>query len=198
MQLSEFLEIAAAGIVGGGIGSAIVLYLSKKLLDQKLAQELHGYVTRYTRLDKQKTDAVLRIHGLMCEIEQELIWNSGAAGTAIVSTKPEERTLKSLNKGWERINQLTNTLNYHALLLDEDIYTRIYDWSKLMMRSISDIGGPTEIARKQYIGVDTNLEEREANILILRDEVIDRDLPRLGEIRKELERKFKMILGNDR
>ena len=54
MTFIEFLGIATASLFAGGLGSAIVIYLSKKLLDQKLAQELHGYVTRYSRLDENK------------------------------------------------------------------------------------------------------------------------------------------------
>ncbi|WP_299687710.1 hypothetical protein [Hydrocarboniphaga sp.] len=113
MAIADFLQVVVAGLVGGGAGAAAVIYLSKKLLDHKLARDLHGFTTRYTRLDKQRTDAVLQIHGLLCEVEDLLIWGAGPGGTAIVSRCPEKRTMQALNKAWEGIEKLNGVLGFH-------------------------------------------------------------------------------------
>ncbi|MDY6948309.1 MAG: hypothetical protein SXG53_21600 [Pseudomonadota bacterium] len=197
MTFLEFLAVTASSLLAGGAGAAVVLYLSKKLLDQKLAQDLHGFSTRYTRLDKQRTDAVLQLHGLICEIEHMVIWASGPEGTAVISTAPEQRTMEALNKAWEEISKLTAVLNYHALLLDERIYELVQDWSKHMMGTISAIGNEVEPARRRFGSTEVPLQEREARIAAVRDRVLDRDLPRLGTIRKELEGRFRGVLGNE-
>jgi len=197
MTFLEFLAVTASSLLAGGAGAAVVLYLSKKLLDHKLTQDLHGFSTRYTRLDKQRTDAVLQLHGLICEIEHLVIWASGPGGTAVISTAPEQRTMEALSKAWEEISKLTAVLNYHALLLDERIYELVQDWSKQMMGVISAIGNEIEPARKRFGSSEAPLQEREAFIAVVRDRVLDRDLAKLGATRRELEGRFRGVLGNE-
>jgi hypothetical protein len=196
MSFLEFIGVTATSLLAGGAGAAIVIFLSKKLLDHRLAQDLHGFSTRYSRLDKQKTDAVLQLHGLMCEIEDLVIWASGAAGTAVISQTPEHRTMEALNKAWEGIAKLTGVLSYHALLLDEPIYVLVQTWSKQMMATISAIGNTIEPKRKELAQQPSSLLEREAFISVIRDQVLDADLPKLGVMRKELEGRFRSMLGN--
>jgi len=197
MTFLEFIGVTATSLLAGGAGSAVVIFLSKKLLEHKLAQDLHGFTTRYSRLDKQRTDAVLQIHGLICEIEHLVIWASGPAGTALVSHAPEKRTMEALNKAWEGIAKLTSVLNFHALLLDEAIYALVQTWSKRMMATISTIGNEIEPARKALASEAGHLTEREAFITSVRDRVLDADLPSLGAMRKELESKFRSVLGDE-
>ena len=195
MTFLEFIGVTAASLLAGGLGSVIVIFLSKKLLDHRLAQDLHGFSTRYSRLDKQKTDAVLQLHGLICEIEQLVIWASGPAGTAVISQAPEHRAMEALNKAWEGVAKLTGVLNYHALLLDETIYALAQTWSKQMMATISAIGNAIEPKRKALALEQGPLADREAFIASIRDQVLAADLPKLGALRKELENKFRSVLG---
>lgn len=197
MTFLDFLVVTASSLLAGGAGAAIVIYLSKKLLDHKLAQDLHGFSTRYTRLDKQRTDAVLQLHGLICEIEHLVIWGSGSGGTAVITAAPEQRTMEALNKAWEGISRLMSVLNYHALLLDENVYKLVQDWSKQMMASISEIGNQIEPVRKQLGASQESLQERESFIAAVRDKVLDRDIPKLGTTRKQLEARFRGVLGNE-
>ena len=195
MTFLEFIGVTATSLLAGGAGSAVAIFLSKKLLDHRLAQDLHGFSTRYSRLDKQKTDAVLQLHGLICEIEHLVIWASGPAGTAVISHAPEKRTMEALNQAWEGIAKLTAVLNFHALLLDETVYMLVQTWSKKMMATISTIGNEIEPARKALALEEGRLAEREAFITSVRDRVLDADLPTLGAMRKELESKFRSVLG---
>jgi hypothetical protein len=215
MSLQLIIEIVTTSIVASGAAWAVVAYLSKTLLGQKLAQELeryktdltkevesfklfvgkelHGFSTQFSRLDHQRATGVMEIHGLICDIEQLVIWASSAAGTALISTSPESRTMDALNKAWEGIAKLNHVLNYHTLLLNERVYTLVQEWSKVMMAIVSSIGNEVEPIRRQAHHSD--LEERESTISAIRSKHIDTSLPQLGRIRKELEAEFRKMLG---
>ena len=133
---------------------------------------------------------------MICEIERQLIWASGAAGTTLTSSEPEIRTLEALNKGWEGIAELSTILNYHSLLLDEAMFKLVHEWMKQMQKSISEIGNEVEQARLRQESKDTGLKEREAFILAVRDHVMERDIPILGETKRNLEVLFREAIGN--
>lgn len=162
-----------------------------------LNKELHGFSTQFSRLDHQRATGVMEIHGLMCEIEQLLIWNSSAAATAFVSTTPEARTMEALNKAWEGVAKLNHILNYHSLLLNEQIYARVQSWSGEMLTVASAIGNEIEPLRKNAGNTQSSLNEREAAIAAVRDKYLDTSLRRLGEMRKELEAEFRAILATE-
>jgi len=215
MTLQLFIEIVTTSIVASGAAWAVVACLGKTLLSQKLAQELesykseltkevesfklfvgkelHGFSTQFSRLDQQRATGVMEIHGLICDIEQLVIWASSAGGTALISTSPESRTMDALNRAWEGIAKLNHVLNYHALLLNEKVYVLVQEWSKEMMAVISYIGNEIEPIRKQALS--GNLEARESTISDIRGKYLDASLPKLGGIRKELENEFRKILG---
>jgi hypothetical protein len=213
----SLLDIIFTSILAGGAASTIIAYFSKTLITQLLAKDLenyksrlmadleslksdlnkglHAFSTQFSRVDQQRTTGIMEIHGLMCQIEQMVIWESGAASTAIISTSPEERTAKALNRAWEDIAKLNQVLSYHSLLLDEKIEIEILDWSKIMMGLISSIGNEIEPLRKRAVGSDGQLEGREAVIASIRNKHMDKYISRLGELRKGLETEFKKILG---
>jgi hypothetical protein len=217
MDLQLIAQIITTSLVASGAAWAVVAYLSKTLLTQKLAQELeryksglnqeveafklffskelHGFSTQFSRLDQQRASGVMEIHGLMCDIEQLVILQSGAAGTALITLAPEARTMEALNKAWEGIANLNHVLNYHALLLTEEIYAHVQEWSKVMMAVVSSIGNEIEPLRKQAGHADGKIDEREAIISAIRGKYLDSSLPELGSIRKELETEFRKILG---
>ena len=160
-----------------------------------LSQELHQFTTQFSRLDQQRATGVMQIHGLMCDIEQLLIWHSGAAATARISVTPEARTMEALNKAWEGIARLNQVLNYHALLLNERVYQRVQGWSSEVMAVVAAIGNEVEPLRTQASNTHASLEDREAVLAAIRDKHLDTALARLGKIRKELEGEFRAILG---
>jgi len=162
-----------------------------------LKKELQGFSTQFSRLDHQRSTGVMEIHGLMCEIEQFLIWNSSSGSTASVSVNPEARTMEALNKAWEGVAKLNQILNYHSLLLNEQIYVRVQSWSREMMTVASAIGNKIEPLRKSAGNTQASLNEREAAISIIRQEFLDTSLNRLGKIRKELEAEFRAILATE-
>jgi len=215
MSLQLIVEIVATSVVASGAAWAVVANLSKTLLSQKLAQELerykteltkevesfmlfvgkelHGFSTQFSRLDHQRATGIMEIHGLICDIEQLVIWASSAAGTTLISTSPESRTMDALNKAWEGIAKLNHVLNYHTLLLNERVYTLVQEWSKEMMAIVSFIGNEVEPIRRQALISD--LDKRETAIEAIRSKHLDTSLPKLGSIRKELEAEFRKILG---
>lgn len=160
-----------------------------------LNRELQRFSTQFSRLDNQRATGIMEIHGLMCDIEQLLIWESSAAATAVISSAPEARTLDALNKAWENLAKLNRVLNYYSLLLNEQIYARVQDWSKEVQVVLSATGNEIEPLRKQAVKVQNSLNEREAAIAAIRDKYLDPSLPRLGTIRKELEMDFRGILA---
>lgn len=217
MPTELIVEIFATSVAASGAAWAIVVYLGKTLLAQKLAAELerhknelgrdledfklnlwkdlHKFSVEVSRLDQQRTTGVMEIHGLMCDIEQLVIWGSGSAETALISVAPETRTMEALNKAWEGIAALNRSLNYYALLLSEDIYCTVQKWSKQMMVLVSSIGNEIEPLRKQAPTAANSLAERERTIAAIRDKHIDGLLPHIGSTRKELERELRRILG---
>ena len=160
-----------------------------------LSKALHGFSTQFSRLDHQRSTGVMEIHGLMCEIEQLLIWNSSAAATESVSMTPEARTMAALNKAWESVAKLNHIVNYHSLLLNEQVYARVQTWSREVMAVVSAIGNEIEPLRKNAGNTQASLNEREAAIAAIRDRYLDTSLRRLGIMRKELETEFRAILG---
>ena len=217
IDLQLIAEIVMTSLVASGAAWAVVAYLSKTLLAQKLAQELecyksrlnqeveafklflskelHGFSTQFSRLDQQRASGVMEIHGLICDIEQLVIWQSSAAGTALITSAPEARAMEALNRAWEDIAKLNQVLNYHALLLNEQIYTHVQEWSKAMMAAVSSIGNEIEPLRRQAGHADGNLDEREKVISAIRGKYLDSSLSKLGSIRRELETEFRKILG---
>ena len=159
-----------------------------------LNKELHGFSTQFSRLDNQRATGIMEIHGLMCDIEQLLIWQSSAAATALISSTPEARTMDALNKAWEGVAKLNRILNYHSLLLSERVYGRVQDWSKEVLAVLSATGNEIEPLRKQAASVQTSLDEREAAIAAIQDKYLDQCIPRLGKIRKDVEMEFRGVL----
>jgi hypothetical protein len=162
-----------------------------------LNKTLHGFSTQFSRLDNQRATGIMEIHGLMCDIEQLLIWGSGTAGTALISTTPEARTVDALNRAWEEVAKLNRILNFHSLLLSEQVYGRVQHWSKEVFTVLSATGNEIEPLRKQAASIATSLDEREAAIAAIRDKYLDECLPRLGKIRKDIEMEFRGILAAD-
>jgi hypothetical protein len=217
MSLSLIFEIFATSLVASGAAWATVVYLGKTLLTQKLAaelerhknelgheleafkldleKELHKFSVEVSRLDQQRSVGVMEIHALMCEIEQLVIWNSGSAATSLISVAPETRSIEALNKAWENIAALNRSLNYHALLLSEDVYVGVQHWSKQMMLLVSSIGNEIEPLRKLASTSIISLQDREHAIAVIRDKHLDGLLAQLGETRKLLEQEFRRLLG---
>jgi hypothetical protein len=160
-----------------------------------LNKELHGFSTQFSRLDGQRATGIMEIHGLMCDIEQSLIWDSSAAATAAISSTPEARTMDALNKAWEGVAKLNRVLNYHSLLLNEQVYARIQDWSKEVQVVVAATGNEIEPLRRQAVNLEGSLSERETAIAAVRDKHLDPALARLGPIRKELEMQFRKLLA---
>ena len=160
-----------------------------------LSKQLHRFSTQFTRLDQQRATGIMQIHGLMCDIERSLIWQSGPASTAIVSTAPEERTTKALNKAWEDIVRLNHILNYHSLLITESTCRRVYDWSGEAMTVVSAIGNEIEPLRRQAASSKLSLREREAALIRITDGHLKPALPQLALVRRELEVEFRTLLG---
>lgn len=162
-----------------------------------LSKELHGFSTRFSRLDNQRATGIMEIHGLMCDIEQLLIWQSSAAATARISSTPEARTMDALNQAWEGVANLNRVLNYHSLLLNERACARVQNWSGEVLAVLSATGNEIEPLRRQAADAQTSLtlDEREAAIAAVRDKYLDQCLPHLGQIRKDLEMEFREILA---
>lgn len=160
-----------------------------------LNKELHEFSTQFSRLDHQCATGIMELHGFMCEIEHLLIWQSSAAATTLISLTPEARTMEALNKAWETVAKLDHVLNYHSLLLNEQVYARVQDWSREALAVISAMGNEIEPLRKQAMSTQASLDEREAAIVAITDKHLDTSLRRLGRIRKELEIEFRGILA---
>lgn len=159
-----------------------------------LRKELHQFSTQFSRLDHQRATGVMHIHGLMCDIEQLLIWQSGAAATARISSAPETRTVEALSKAWEFVARLNEVLNYHSLLLNERVYQRVQSWCSEVMAVLAAVGNEVEPLRKQATTTQASLNDREAAIAAIRDRHLDAALVTLGRIRRELETEFRAIL----
>jgi hypothetical protein len=170
--------------------------INKNLETFKLSlnKELSQFTTQFSRLDQQRATGVMSIHAIMCDIEQLLIWQTGAATTARIAVSPEERTMEALNKSWELVVKLNHVLNYHSLLLNERVYQEVLNWSREVMTLAGIVGNEIEPLRKQSANSQRTLNEREAAIEAIRDKHLDKGLVRLGQIRKELEAEFRGIL----
>lgn len=217
MSTNLILEILTTSLVASGAAWAIIVYLGKTLLTQKLAaelerhknelgqeleafklglgKELHKFSVETSRLDQQRATGIMDIHALMCEIEQLVIWSSSSAATSLISVAPETRSIEALNKAWENIAVLNRSLNYHALLLSDDVYLGVQRWSKQMMTLVSNIGNEIEPLRKLANTTTSSLQDRECAIADIRDKHLDGLLTHLGETRKQLELEFRRALG---
>ena len=107
--------------------------------------------------------------------------------------------MKALNEAWEGIEKLNRLLSYHSLLLSEEICTSVSDWSMVVMGVVSIVGNEIEpmLKQSQIQTPSKSLEEREAAINLVRDKHLDGVLLQMGEIRKELEVKFRAILTSE-
>jgi len=217
MSIELIAEVLATSLIASAASWAVVIYLSKTMLSHKLAEalenhkaeltrelegfklslgkDLHRFSVEHSRLDQQRTSGAMEIHGLMCEIEQLVIWSSGPAATALISVTPEARTIEALNKAWEGIAKLDHSLSYHALLFPDELYHRVQQWSKQMMVLVSRIGNEIEPLRKQAPPAGSLLAEREGAITAIRDKHLDGLLSDIGATRKELGVELKRLLG---
>jgi hypothetical protein len=217
MNVQLWLEILGTSIASSTVACAVLAYLSKTLLTQQLSRELerykagllgelealkanlnkelHAFNTQFSRADQQRTSGIMEIHGLMCQIEQHVYWDSGPAATAVISKAPETRTVEALNAAWEGIAKLNNTLAFHSLLLDDCIYQGVHEWAKAMMVLIGNLGYAVESLRRDNATQEQTIEERERQLAELRDRYIEEHLPRVGALRKNLEQQFKALLG---
>lgn len=159
-----------------------------------LSKDLHTFSTQFSRLDDQRASGIMEIFGLMCDIEQLLIWRSGSGATALISSAPEARTMDALNQAWERVPKLSRILNYHSLLLDEQVYTLIREWSTEVLTVISAAGKEIEPLRKQAAQVQAPLTEREAALAAVMGKHLDVSIPRLGKIKRDVATAFREIL----
>lgn len=160
-----------------------------------LEAERHRFATQFSRLDHQRSTGVMQLHATMCDIEQLLIWNAGAAATGKVTTTPEARTMAALNAAWEGVAKLNHLLNYHSLLLGDDLCKKVQAWSREVMGLVAAVGHEVEPLRVAADTTTASLDEREAAINAIRSRHIDPWVLRMGEIRRGLENQFRTILG---
>lgn len=169
--------------------------LSVETSKLSLSKELHQFTAQFSRLDQQRATGVMQIHGLMCDIEQLLIWDSDVAATSRISMTPEARTVEVMNKAWESVAKLNRVLNYHSLLLNEQVYEQVQSWSREAMVVIAAVGNEVEPLRREVRSGEGSLNDRERAISAIRDKHLDSALVKLGKIRKELESEFRTLLG---
>ena len=160
-----------------------------------LDAERHKLATQYSRLDQQRSTGVMELHAAMCDIEQQLVWNSGAGANGRVSTTPEKRTLTALNAAWEGVAKLNHLLNFHSLLLSEQLYRDVQAWSREVLELIAAVGGEVEPLRVAAATTTATLEEREAAIKAIQDRQVGDWLRRMGTIRRGIEGQFRAFLG---
>lgn len=196
--------------LSGTTASFLVSYLKKRgqnfatkadfddLLEQlkTTISETETIKIKISRLDEQRTKGVMEIHGLMCEVESLLFWGSGVASSSIISQTPVADALKALNKAWELIPEITRVAGYHVLIMEEDIYDEIGNWSKDVMGIVSNYGNPLEAQRLLIEGGDQQtLDQRVAQIDALQEKFLDPAIPPLGEKRHAIQERFKQMLG---
>ena len=213
------LEVVEVFAIGGLTAAALLLkqtlpsYLAEKgknlatredieVITQKVeavraavGKELHQFTTQFSRLDQQRAEGVMQIHGSMCDIETLLIVHAGSAVTARISSEPEARTMRALNKAWEEVWKLNHVLNYRSLLLNERVYERVQAWSIEVIRVIAAVGNEVEPLRRDPARAQRSIDERETALDTIRGKHLNPGLVGLGGIRRELEQEFRAILG---
>ena len=150
------------------------------------------------RKEELRTQGVMELHALMCEIEGYLIWHSGVASTTRISGTPEVDSLEALRKAWELLPVLSNKAGYYVLVLDEEVYADIGEWSKIVMAVVADFGNPLEAKRKSIqMHHEESLEDRTQFVSELQQMHVDPALEKLGTARVGIQNKFKAMLGRD-
>jgi len=219
MTLLSFFQITLSSIVAGGAASLLIIFLSKSLLSQLLAKELeqhkielmgelelfktnlnknlHSFGTQFSRIDQQRATAIMQIHGIMCQIDNSVYWESGTSANPLLSASPELDTITALNKAWENLGKLSDVTAYHSLLLDDQIHVEVIEWAKIMMGMIADVCTEVDSLRKTFDGSIDSLETRRITIESIRDKYLDQNESKLASSRKDIEGYFRRILGLD-